>query len=219
MTRFPTGVSLFLALLSASSTPSTVVAAFSLNGAAAKSKSVLSSSSLPMAKAAVPDDIVARARERAGVVEEEEFQSLFTKELRVDMAEVLTKLERRVKEGPGALSVLEVETLQHELGRILDEMKANEHNKPPRPPREEASDEKAPSRPPPVSSSQSLLHADPDAIATLNEDSRAAPSENVRDASQDEGPAFDGRGGMGQPRGTVNTYIIPGMDEMNAEGE
>lgn len=37
------------------------------------------------------------------------------------------------------------------------------------------------------------------------------------DTSMDEGPLYDGRGGMGQPRGTVNTYIIEGMDEMTTD--
>ena len=39
----------------------------------------------------------------------------------------------------------------------------------------------------------------------------------VTDMSLDEGPAYDGTGGMGQARGTRNTYVIPGMDEMTAE--
>lgn len=38
-------------------------------------------------------------------------------------------------------------------------------------------------------------------------------SSNNKD-NEDEGPAYTGRGGMGQPKGTVNTYIIEGMDEM-----
>mmetsp|Transcript_26590 Transcript_26590/g.37450 ORF Transcript_26590/g.37450 Transcript_26590/m.37450 type:complete len:333 (-) Transcript_26590:51-1049(-) len=41
--------------------------------------------------------------------------------------------------------------------------------------------------------------------------------DKVTDTSQDEGPVFDGTGGMGQPRGTRNTYAIPGMDAMSPE--
>ena len=37
------------------------------------------------------------------------------------------------------------------------------------------------------------------------------------DISNDEGPAFDGSGGFGLARGTKNTYVIPGMDEMSPE--
>jgi len=33
----------------------------------------------------------------------------------------------------------------------------------------------------------------------------------------EDGPAYDGSGGMGQPRGTRNTYVIPGMDAMSPE--
>lgn len=42
-------------------------------------------------------------------------------------------------------------------------------------------------------------------------------SEEVIDTSIDEGPAYDGTGGMGLAKGTANTYIIPGMDEMSPE--
>ncbi len=37
------------------------------------------------------------------------------------------------------------------------------------------------------------------------------------DISQDEGPAYSGEGGFGLARGTTNTYVIPGMDEMSPE--
>jgi len=170
------------------------------------------------------DDIVARARERAGATKEEDPPSLFDDDLRADMREALFKLERRVQEGPSALSMLEVEQLEGELRRIGDEMRMNQHKKPPRPPR--SSDENdepgsslqssshpsstiaAPRTPQQAASSQeSLLHADPEAIASLRE-------EKELDRSQTEEA---GRGGMGQPRGTVNTYIIPGMDEMSPE--
>lgn len=39
----------------------------------------------------------------------------------------------------------------------------------------------------------------------------------MTDTSLDEGPAYDGKGGMGLAKGTANTYIIPGMDEMSPE--
>lgn len=42
-------------------------------------------------------------------------------------------------------------------------------------------------------------------------------NEAVTDTSQDEGPAYDGSGAMGLAKGTANTYIIPGMDEMSPE--
>lgn len=42
-------------------------------------------------------------------------------------------------------------------------------------------------------------------------------NDQVTDTSLDEGPAYDGKGGMGLAKGTANTYIIPGMDEMSPE--
>jgi hypothetical protein len=39
----------------------------------------------------------------------------------------------------------------------------------------------------------------------------------VTDVSNDDGPAYDGQGGFGLARGTRNTYVIPGMDEMSPE--
>ena len=162
---------------------------------------------LQAAEDAAPDDIVAKAREKAGAPKEEEPPSLFDKELLLDMSEALTKLERRVQEGPEALSMLEVDQLDGELRRIIDEMKVNQDKKPPRPARSDGKG--APSQ-----QQASILHADPDAIASL----QIKRDENaVVDASLDEGPSYDGHGGMGQPRGTVNTYIIPGMEEMSSD--
>jgi len=37
------------------------------------------------------------------------------------------------------------------------------------------------------------------------------------DISQDEGPAYSGEGGFGLAKGTTNTYVIPGMEEMSPE--
>jgi len=159
-----------------------------------------------------PDDIVARARENAGAapVQEEE-NSLFEKELRTDMNEALLKLERRVQDGPEALSVLEVEQLEGELRRISEEMKLNQNKKPARPKKSSSSEPASATAPPPSASANqnphgSLLHAEPDVIASL----KPKESADVEDTSQDEAPAWDGIGGMGQPKGTVNTYVIPG---------
>ena len=40
---------------------------------------------------------------------------------------------------------------------------------------------------------------------------------NTDEYDDEEGPRYDGSGGMGQPRGTVNTYTIPGMEDMNKD--
>lgn len=40
---------------------------------------------------------------------------------------------------------------------------------------------------------------------------------NVEPTSDEEGTAYDGKGGLGLASGTTNTYIIPGMEEMTGE--
>lgn len=178
------------------------------------------------------DDIVARAREKAGMPQDEGAPPLFDEDLYGDMQEVLLLLERRVQEGLGSVTVNEIEGLSWRVDRITEDMIFNQHKKSPRPPRQLEEDApptiQSPAHPQrmgrefaaePPSSAQlsppaSLLHADPDAIAQMRAPTEPLP---VVDISQDEGPMFDGRGGMGQPKGTVNTYIIPGMDEMTAE--
>ena len=40
---------------------------------------------------------------------------------------------------------------------------------------------------------------------------------NVTDTSLDEGPVYTGEGGLGIAKGTRNTYVIPGMEEMTGE--
>jgi hypothetical protein len=42
-----------------------------------------------------------------------------------------------------------------------------------------------------------------------------AMNDSNSDIIEEDGPAYTGRGGMGQPQGTVNTYVIDGMDEMS----
>jgi hypothetical protein len=71
-------------------------------------------------------DILARARKAAGlpmVKNEPEAPKLFEDGLLDDMQQSLLKLERRVKEGPGSLSLLEVEEFEAATQRILAEMK------------------------------------------------------------------------------------------------
>jgi len=45
----------------------------------------------------------------------------------------------------------------------------------------------------------------------------AAQGPKVIEHNEEEGAAYDGRGGMGLAKGTTNTYVIPGMDEMTGE--
>lgn len=43
----------------------------------------------------------------------------------------------------------------------------------------------------------------------------AGPSDTV--ANNEEGDAYDGTGGLGLAKGTTNTYVLPGMDQMTGE--
>lgn len=55
--------------------------------------------------------------------EKEEIPKIFTKEIYDDFQSALLKLEKRVKEGPGALSSEEIDAFQGETDRIVEEMK------------------------------------------------------------------------------------------------
>jgi hypothetical protein len=71
-------------------------------------------------------EILARARKAAGLpVEDDEPEApkLFEEELLNDMQQTLLKLDKRVKEGIGSLSLLEVEEFEAATQRILTEMK------------------------------------------------------------------------------------------------
>ena len=147
---------------------------------------------------------------------------LFEDDLLQDMQQCLLMLERRVRDGPGSLSALEVEELDFSTRRILQEMKLNEHNRPKPVPAAFMNE--------PISTSTSTSTSAPSmqatTVATSSQHQQQQPQQQQRpsfqaqgtsDISEDEGPVYDGKGGMGQPRGTVNTYDIPGMDEMSPE--
>jgi hypothetical protein len=131
---------------------------------------------------------------------------LFDENLLDDIQQALLTLEKRVKEGPGSLSLSEVKDLDGRFHRITEDMKLNEHKKPERPPQTGAPSIRVPAVavPPPPAQMQTAV---------------AAPSSSVGGAldTSEEGPAYDGRGGMGQPLGTSSTYVLPGMEEMSPE--
>lgn len=140
---------------------------------------------------AAGDDIIARARENAGMPDVPEAPQLFDEDLLDDMQQALLMMEKRIKEGPSSLTSVQVQDLGARLNRIVHEMKTNEHQSP----------------------KEVLLasnHSDQSAPA------EAAPTTTLNQL-EDETPSYDGKGGMGQPRGTINTYIIEGMEEMDSE--
>ena len=137
---------------------------------------------------------------------------LFDDDLLEDMQLALLAMEKRVKEGRGSLSLLEVEELDARLNRIKNDMRANQHKKLERPVQESGQEPVEPTAPPatPVQPAQKANVAPGQVVVQPR-------TSDVMDTSQDEGPAYDGHGGMGQPKGTVNTYIIEGMDEMDSD--
>jgi hypothetical protein len=97
------------------------------------------------------------------------------------LQQMLLTLEKRVRDGPGSVSLSEIEDLQARSSRVMVDMKAEETDR-------------------------------------LNGVGSAAPPPTPEVVKMDEeGPEYDGTGGMGLAKGTANTYIIPGMDEMSPE--
>lgn len=141
---------------------------------------------------------------RMGIQDDEPPPKLFSDSLYDDMQQTLLLLEKRIAQGPGSLSLLEVESLGAQTQRIIVEMRSFEANRvsgqgiakvggPP---------------PPPVAPVQEQV---------VTPAAEIVQSKEITDISNDEGPAYDGKGGFGLSRGTRNTYVIPGMDEMSSE--
>ncbi|GAX15075.1 hypothetical protein FisN_12Lh228 [Fistulifera solaris] len=142
------------------------------------------------------DDVIARARENAGMFDVLEPPSLFDDDLLDDMQQALLTMEKRVQQGPGSLTSSEVQDLGARLNRIIQEMKENEHL-----------------------TARDLLKNDNSHHSTTPVAPAASNTQQSSslDQLEDDTPSYDGKGGMGQPRGTVNTYIIEGMEEMDSE--
>ena len=151
-----------------------------------------------------PDEILAQQREKQGLPEIDEHPKLYSDELLEDMKQILRLLERRVRDGQGSISRLEVEEFVAMSNNVVVEMKQKEFER--------------------------LVEASsPAASTTASEGSTNAPTATVgktppiaADAEDyhptQEGPDYDPSGGQGSiPRETTNTYIIPGMDEMSPE--
>ena len=153
-------------------------------------------------------EILDRARKASGIADEEPTPMIFDEYTLGDIESALLKLERRAQEGPGALSMLEVEEFDGEMTRIISEMNHNPHKRIPRPVRKEKEG--------PSSAPSTSYQGQPTSQLPQSSQSQARPR-TIMDTSEDEGPAYDGTGGMGQPRGTVNTYVIDGMDAMSPE--
>jgi hypothetical protein len=158
-------------------------------------------------------DTIAKARKAAGLPVEEEAPQLFTDSLLEDMRASLLLLERRVKEGPGSLSPADVDYFQAATDRIYADMRAQAANLSNRANPGERVAELAANPPPGVE----LVYEDAPPAQVSAATSVTKAVQQVLDTSNDEGPAYTGKGGMGLASGTTNTYIIDGMDEMSPE--
>lgn len=143
-------------------------------------------------------DILARARKAAGVPEEEK---LFEDALLDNMQQCLLTLETRVKDGPGSIPLLEIEEFQAMANNILADMKEKENER-----LNTLSSGSAP-----VAAAVAPAVAPPAiqaqvAASPTIEDTAEVEETVIPDTSEDDGPAYEGSGGMGLAKGTANTW-------------
>jgi hypothetical protein len=166
------------------------------------------SAAAPEKKSLSAADILARSRKAAGVPEVEEEEAgtkLFDDSLIEDMQQSLMTLEKRVKEGPGSISLLEVENFYAMTGRILKDMKEKEAARLNILPTGSSAVDA------PKAAASTIIEAAP-AVSTAETVSQT--SDPVATNDEEDG-GYEGKGGMGLAKGTANTWIIPGMDEMS----
>jgi uncharacterized coiled-coil protein SlyX len=200
-------------------------------------------------------DILKRARQAAGVPEEEEEPPLFNDTIMNDFQESLLSLEKRVKNGPSSLEDDEMKDLQMRLTRIVNEMKSFQSNS-----RsnnggqggqevvegeilnknvENASTavgtstvtvQQQQQQVSAVTAKKSIAFNDSNIRAQTGSPPPPSPPSPPQTATSppaqtssfyehndEEGEAYNGRGGLGLAKGTANTYLIDGMEEMSPE--
>ena len=163
-------------------------------------------------------EILARSREAIGKEEPvSDEEKKFDDDILEDFRAVLQFLENRAKRGPGSFSMQEMTDFEKSSSRLLQDMKEKYGNN-----QDDSLQAENPQMsasvvamapPPPPPPMPSMLAA---AKQEIQNHSHKKDDKDV-DISNDEGPAYDGKGGMGLASGTTNTYIIPGMDEMTGE--
>ncbi|KAG7353466.1 hypothetical protein IV203_002821 [Nitzschia inconspicua] len=178
-----------------------------------------------------PKEILERQREMKGLTaDEDEYPKLFDDGLLDNMQQMLLLLEKRVRDGPGSLSMIEVKEFITMSQSITLDMKEKE--------RQRLQDAAAPP-PPTVADSAAMesaasVSAAPSALAAVTEvptqpnavqpptptvsSLEAQQSPATAKSESEDGPAYDPSGGQGSlAKGTRNTYIIPNMEEMSPE--
>lgn len=217
----PVLISLALAVLNSSSEAFVV----------GTTSAVTSSSSSTQLHALTAKDILARARKAVGRAEDEDADDeppkIFEDDLLEDMQTSLLTLEKRVKKGPRSLDQDEVRNLEGMLNRIINEMKNFSQNGgeiPSKAQKSTSASAAVATRTPNVTNTQGMSplvtprNAGPGGKAKpLLENLPAASGPRVVEHNEEEGEEYKGVGGLGLAKGTTNTYVIPGMDEMTGE--
>ena len=145
----------------------------------------------------------------------------FSEDILADMQSCLQKLEKRAKEGAGSLSMAEVTDLETAMGRIVSDMDLKLQQG-----ASSAADAVVDTdASADVAEVSDVSETKPAAETTTTEATPPPPpaatqedeDEEIIDTSNDEGPKWDGKGGLGMAKGTRSTYVIPGMEEMTGE--
>lgn len=134
-----------------------------------------------------------RQQEELRAMDEEKPPIIFDQEMIEEMTAAYRTLEKRVQQGPGSLTRHEMQELELRLHKIMHEMRVNQHSRPIKPPMTSRDD---------IGGMQPI---------------QSGSRFDTDESDDEEGPRYDGSGGMGQPRGTVNTYTIPGMEDMSKD--
>jgi hypothetical protein len=137
----------------------------------------------------------------------------FSEDILADMQACLQTLEKRAKEGAGSLSMSEVTDLEAAMGRIVSDMDSK---------LQQGASSAAAGSAAAVDSNATdnsedaldISETKPAAEMTTTPPAEEEGNPVVQDTSLDEGPAYTGTGGMGLAKGTANTYVIEGMEEM-----
>jgi len=165
-------------------------------------------------KPASPEEILKQMRRSQGLPEDDDFPTLFDDDVLDDFQQCLLKLEKRVKEGPGSLSAEEVLEFEAATGRIVEDMHGKLNGEATSAPEAKAAAPATPAAPPAAAAVAAPSPPQPAVTTGVPAD---PDMPNVIPTSDEEGKAYEGKGGMGMASGTRNTYVIPGMDEMTAE--
>jgi len=156
-------------------------------------------------------EILAEQRAKQELPDPDKHPKLYSDESLDEMKDILLLLEKRVQGGQGSISAAEVEKFVTMSNSVLVEMKQKEYER-----LEDA-----------TSSSSGLSPGDSSSAATTATTASESSTKTMTatavvvekpPVNTSEGPAYDPSGGQGSiPKGTTNTYVIAGMDEMSPE--